>query len=192
MKKNVFGRQFKRDHNERKALFKGLMTSLVLHERIETTEEKAKAIKGSVEKLVTKAVKQGAASERLLLPYLHEDAVKKMITDIAPRFMTRPGGYTRIIRIGRRFNDDASMVVIEWVEKPVIRDVAPAKGKGLRAKSKTETTEQSAEIIEATVVAETKDTKKAKTAKKEKPAKAEKVEEEPKKVVKKTTKKESK
>ena len=55
MKKNVFGRQFKRDKNERTALFKGLMSSLVLNDRIQTTEEKAKAIKGKIERLVTKA-----------------------------------------------------------------------------------------------------------------------------------------
>jgi large subunit ribosomal protein L17 len=158
MKKNVFGRQFKRDHNERKALFKGLMTSLVLHERIETTEEKAKAIKGSVEKLVTKAVKQGVAAERLLLPYLHEDAVKKMITDIAPRFTGRPGGYTRIIRVGRRFNDNASVAVIEWVVRPVVTEDKAVKGK--KAKK-----DETPDVVEATVVSETKAKKKTKPAK---------------------------
>ncbi len=116
MKKNVFGRQFKRDTNERKALFKGLMTSLVMHERIQTTEEKAKSIKGNVEKLVTKALKKGENAKRELLPYLKEDAVKKMIADIAPRFANRRGGYTRIIKLGRRFGDNASVVVLEWVE----------------------------------------------------------------------------
>lgn len=117
MHKNIFGRQLKRDVNERKALFKGLMTSLVMHERIVTTEEKAKSIRGSVEKLVTKAKKKGIQARPLLLPYLHEDAVERLITDVAPRFSTRPGGYTRIIKIGRRFGDNASTVVMEWVEK---------------------------------------------------------------------------
>ncbi len=119
MKKNVFGRQFKRDANERKALFKGLMSSLVLKERIQTTEEKAKAIKGSVEKLVTRAKIKGVAATPFLLPYLHEDAAKRMITDIAPRFINRPGGYTRIMRLGKRFGDDASVVIIEWVDKGI-------------------------------------------------------------------------
>ena len=182
MKKNIFGRQFKRDHNERKALFKGLMTSLVLHERIETTEEKAKAIKGSVEKLVTKAVKQGAAAERLLLPYLHEDAVKKMITDIAPRFTNRPGGYTRIVRLGRRFNDNASVVVIEWVERPAL---LTSKGQ----KTNTKRQKQNGEQVEATVAASAKEEKKAKPAKKEKTVKEAK-EKETKKPAKKATKKE--
>ncbi len=178
MKKNVFGRQFKRDHNERKALFKGLMTQLVLHERIETTEEKAKAIKGSVEKLVTKAVKLGKNSERLLLPYLNEDAVKKMINEIAPRFTTRPGGYTRIVRLGKRFNDNATVVFIEWVEKA--QPVAAADKK----KSSAKVTSPS--VVEAEIVTDTKKTAKTKKTTTAKPTK-EKKETKP---AKKTTKKE--
>lgn len=117
MRKKIYGRQFKRDFNERKALFKGLMTSLVMHERIETTEEKAKAIQGSVEKLVTKSKKKGTAAKSLLLPYLSEDAVEKMFNEIAPRYTNRNGGYTRIIKLGRRFGDNAKVAIIEWVEK---------------------------------------------------------------------------
>lgn len=117
MKKNIYGRQFKRDINERKSLFKGLMTSLVMHDRIQTTEEKAKAIRGSIEKLVTKAKTKGLKATPLLLPYLHKDAVTKMISDIAPRFTNRAGGYTRIMKLGKRFGDDATVVFIEWVEK---------------------------------------------------------------------------
>jgi large subunit ribosomal protein L17 len=127
MKKNVFGRQLKRDTNERKALFKGLMMQLVVHERIETTEQKAKAIRGQIEKLVTKAKKKGAAAVPQLLPYLAESATKKIIGEIAPRFANRPGGYTRMVRLGRRFNDDATMVVLEWVEKSSNLKVQSAK-----------------------------------------------------------------
>lgn len=118
MRKQVFGRHLKRDTNERKALFKGLASSLVLHERIETTEEKAKSIKGFVEKMVTRANKENGAQARLILgAYLTNDALAKMFSDIAPRFVNRPGGYTRIVKIGNRFSDDASMVIMEWVEK---------------------------------------------------------------------------
>src|SRR5438046_1727281 len=113
MKKNTFGRNLKRDFNERKALFRGLMTELVMHERIQTTEAKAKAIRGSVEKLVTKAKRKGPGAKALLLPYLYEDAVVKMMAEIAPRFANRPGGYTRTIRLGRRFQDNAPTVFIE-------------------------------------------------------------------------------
>lgn len=116
MRKNVFGRQLKRDKNERKALFKSLMSALVLKERIKTTEEKAKAIRGQVEKLVTKAKKKGEAASSLLSSHLLPVAVEKMIKNVAPRFQNRPGGYTRIVKLGRRFGDNARMVLMEWVE----------------------------------------------------------------------------
>src|SRR5581483_3117451 len=117
MRKKVFGRKFKRDANERKALFKGLATSLVLYEEIKTTEEKAKAIKGMVDKLVTKAKKKEMASFELLQSFLTPTAAKKLIVDIAPRFTERSGGYTRIVRLGKRLNDGASVVMMEWVER---------------------------------------------------------------------------
>lgn len=116
MRKQVFGRHLKRDINERKALFKGLMSSLVMYEKIQTTEQKAKAIRAKTDKLVTAAKKGGLQATSLLQPYLTSVAVKKLMTDITPRFADRQGGYTRIIRIGRRFNDDATMVQMEWVE----------------------------------------------------------------------------
>lgn len=129
MRKQVFGRKFKRDANERKALLKGLMTDLVMKESIQTTEEKAKAIKGQVEKLVTKAKRKGVNAESLLQPYLSVVAYKKVMNDLALRFATRPGGYTRIVKLGQRFGDNARMVVIEWVDKtsaaiaPVVKEV---------------------------------------------------------------------
>jgi len=119
MRKKVFGRQFKRDKNERQALFKGLLSSLVLEERIETTEQKAKAIKGEAEKLVAKAKKETVLAKKLLGKKLNPKAIEKMISDVASRFNDRNGGYTRIIKIGRRFGDDANMVILEWVEKPI-------------------------------------------------------------------------
>lgn len=117
MKKNVFGRQFKRDANERKALFKNLLTSLVLHERIKTTQEKAKAIRGAADKLVTKAKKGGPEAYRSLAPEVNHTAIVKLINDLAPRFTARQGGYTRIIKVGRRLSDNAAMVLMEWTEK---------------------------------------------------------------------------
>src|SRR5690349_6198927 len=126
MKKKVYGRQFKRDANERKALFKNLMNELVLHERIQTTTEKAKAIRGQLEKLVTKAKRRKELSRQFLQPYFSSSAVEKVIFDIAPRFADRPGGYTRILKLGSRFSDNASMAVIEWVERPVKAEIVSA------------------------------------------------------------------
>lgn len=115
MRKRVFGRHLKRDTNERKALFKNLMTELILREKITTTQEKAKAIRGQIEKLITKAKRKGQQAEHLLQPYVSAEAVKKLITDIGPRFVEKPGGYVRLIKLGNRFYDNASMVVIELV-----------------------------------------------------------------------------
>ena len=137
MRKNVFGRQFKRDVNERRALFKGLMSSLVLEDRIQTTEEKAKAIKSQVEKLVTKARVGERHAESLLQPYLNAEAVKKMMTQIAPMFTKRQGGYTRIIKIGKRFSDNASVVLMEWVEKPLTVSLPEKKTPKKSAPKKT-------------------------------------------------------
>jgi large subunit ribosomal protein L17 len=123
MRKNVFGRQLKRDKNERSALFKGLITSLVLNESIKTTEAKAKAIKGEVEKLVTRAQKEKNLATRLLSKRLSPIAIEKMINEIGPRFAKRNGGYTRIVRLGKRFGDDAQVVLLEWVEKAQVKAV---------------------------------------------------------------------
>lgn len=115
MRKQVFGRKFKRDKNERKALFNGLISSLILKGRIETTLEKAKSVQGDIEKLVTKA-KKGEEARVELKKRLKAFEVDKMINQIAPVFKDRPGGYTRIIKTGKRFNDNASTAILEWVE----------------------------------------------------------------------------
>lgn len=116
MRKNIFGRRFRRDVNERRALFKSLMSALVLQEKIKTTEQKAKAIKGQVDKLVTKTKKNGAASADALREYLTAEAVQKLIHDITPRMSKRTSGYTRSMKIGSRISDNAAMVLMEWVE----------------------------------------------------------------------------
>lgn len=118
MRKNVFGRQFKRDRNERKALFKSLLSSLVIYERIQTTEAKAKAIKADADKLITKAKKSGLHAYKLIEPKLTAEAAKKLFEQIAPRFSKRQGGYTRIIRTANRLKDNAAQVILEWTEKP--------------------------------------------------------------------------
>lgn len=129
MNKNVFGRKFKRDVNERKALFKSLMSSLVLYERIETTESKAKAIKSQVEKLVTKAKQGDNSAKSVLEKSLSKPAFDKILKEIGPRFSKRAGGYTRIIKLGRRFGDDAPVAILEWVETAQIVPVEKTEEK---------------------------------------------------------------
>jgi len=158
MKKNVFGRQFKRDTNERKALFKNLLTSLVMEEHIKTTQEKAKAIRGAADKLVTKAKKGGTQGYRLLAPDVNHNAVEKLMTDLAPRFMSRQGGYTRMVKVGHRLSDNAAMVLMSWTDKPVVTAVEPKPA----AKKETKKVEkaQKKEAQEAKIVKEKKVTEK--------------------------------
>lgn len=133
MKKNVFGRKLKRDKNERKALFKSLMSSLVLREKIETTEAKAKAIRAEVDKLVTKAKQGGNSANLVLEKSLSRPAFEKIIKEIGPRFSKRQGGYTRLIKLGRRFGDDAPVAILEWVDKASAVAVLP-QAKALKVK----------------------------------------------------------
>ena len=161
MKKQVFGRQFKRDANERKALFKNLLTSLVLEERITTTEAKAKAIKAAADKLITKAKKGGPDAIRSLAPDVRYDAVEKLVNTIAPRFAERQGGYTRIIKVGRRVADNAPQVVMEWV----VKGEATVAVKGGKSAKKTKKAGKSTLVKKTTAVAKpTKETKSVKSA----------------------------
>ncbi len=125
MKKNVYGRKLGRDMNERTALFKALMSSLVLQESIKTTEAKAKAIKPEIEKLVTKAKHLEKGADAVLQKSLSKEAFEKMTKEIGPRFAQRQGGYTRIVRLGERFGDNSPLVLIEWVDK---MEIVPVEG----------------------------------------------------------------
>jgi large subunit ribosomal protein L17 len=120
MRKNVFGRQFSRDTNQRKSLFKSLISSLILDESIKTTVEKAKAIKGDADKIISMAKRGNETLARQLLQRsLGKVEIEKVIKDLAPRFSGRTSGYTRIIKLGRRFSDNAPMAIMEWVIKKV-------------------------------------------------------------------------
>ncbi len=163
MKKNVFGRKFKRDVNERKALFKSLMSSLVLRERIKTTEAKAKSIRADVDKLITTAKKNQDNARRFLAKSLSPDALEKLIIKVAPRFKDRQGGYTRIIRLGKRVSDHAQMVVMEWVEKEVIVEIEKETPKKVKVKKTKKPSSIKTSAINKPI------TKKSKTREKAKP-----------------------
>lgn len=142
MRKNIFGRQFKRDTNERKALFKGLISSLVLYGKIETTEEKAKAIKGQVDKLITRVKKNSKNISSDLSFYLNSEAFKKLILNI-DKFNKRNAGYTRIIKLGRRLNDNAKMVLMEFVDQ-IENQISKIEEADKMENKKTITTEKAA------------------------------------------------
>jgi large subunit ribosomal protein L17 len=126
MRHRVNGKHLNRTYDERRRLRMQLLTAMVQHERIETTEAKADFVRGELEKLVTVAKNglakpdtRGVHARRLAASRLNNnrDLVGKLFDDIAPRYATRPGGYTRVYKLGPRKGDAASMVVLEFVDR---------------------------------------------------------------------------
>jgi len=124
MRHHVAGRILSRDAGHRKALFRNLVRELYIHERITTTEAKARAIRAEAEKMITKA-KRGIGdgrihAQRQLVSFLNDKTVaKKVFDEFAPRYAERNGGYTRMIKLGKRTGDAAEMVILELVDSPV-------------------------------------------------------------------------
>ena len=111
------GRKLGRDAAHRRALYANLACSLIEHGRIQTTEAKAKAVKPFAEKMITLGRRGDLAARRQAVAELRsEDAVRKLFSDVAPRFADRPGGYSRIVKLGPRYGDAADMVYLELVD----------------------------------------------------------------------------
>ena len=121
MIKKVFGRKLSRSRPAREALFATLARSVILNGKMETTKAKAKAVQGDLEKFVTVAKKGGLAGMRRVLASLdnQRDAVDALYQKVAPSFIKRTSGYTRIIALPRRKGDNAEMARIEWTEKMI-------------------------------------------------------------------------
>jgi large subunit ribosomal protein L17 len=110
-------KHFSRASKPRRALLRGLMESLVEHGRIKTTVDRAKEVRRHIEKAITLGKKGDLGATRLLLSRLsNKSAVETIVKDISVRFKERPGGYTRVIKIGRRPGDTAEMAFIEFVD----------------------------------------------------------------------------
>ncbi len=108
------GYKLQRDPSARRALLRGLTTSVILHERIETTVTKAKAVRPQVERVITLAKRDNLHARRQAAAYLYEPAaVTKLFDSIGPRFADRAGGYTRIVRLGPRQGDGAETAILE-------------------------------------------------------------------------------
>jgi len=190
MRHRKSGRQFSRNTSHRRAMLRALTANLVAHERIETTEAKAKELRRVAERMITRARRLGAvaytphdkltvadrarrqAAQRQMARFLRRfavvgqgasekkiDLVEKVFIDLAQRFKDRPGGYTRIMKLGRRRGDNAPMTLIEFVSDtdPVV-EKAPAKAAAAKsekpaAKAKSEAAEAAAPT-EAAVEAE--------------------------------------
>ena len=125
MRHKIAGKKLSRSKDQRRALRRIMINQLFTHERIRTTRAKAQAIRGQAERLITLAKRGNSAGEaqmvharRLAAARMDDpEMVKKLFDDIAPRFDDRPGGYTRILKLGPRFGDSAEMVLIELIEE---------------------------------------------------------------------------
>ena len=110
------GRKLGRTKSHRKATLANLAAAVIEHKSIMTTTPKAKEARGTVERLITFAKKGDLASRRQVLRTLrNKELVKELFEDIAPKYADRPGGYTRVIKVGRRQGDDAPMAIFELV-----------------------------------------------------------------------------
>lgn len=129
MRHGISGRKFNRHAQHRKALLMNLAVSLITHEQINTTVAKAKDLRPYIERLVTRARDASVQSRRLLIARIRDErAVNKLITEIAPRYKNRAGGYTRVLKAGFRAGDNAPVAYIEFID----RNLA-AKGSGALA-----------------------------------------------------------
>jgi large subunit ribosomal protein L17 len=116
MRHGVKSRRFDRPTDQRLALFRGLVTDLLKYEQIKTTEAKAKNVSSLAEKMITLGKSGTLASRRRVLGYVYDkDVAGKVFDELAERYAERPGGYTRIVKLGPRLGDGAPMVVLELV-----------------------------------------------------------------------------
>jgi len=117
MRHRVAGRRLNRSTGMRRALFRNLISALIRHERIRTTEAKARAIRADAEKLITLAKRGDVnARRRIRRTITDPDLVQKLVNEVAPRYTDRPGGYTRMLKLGPRRGDAAAMVLLELVK----------------------------------------------------------------------------
>jgi large subunit ribosomal protein L17 len=159
MRHRVKGRKLGRTASHRSALMKALTTSLLKYKRIKTTEAKAKEARTYIEKLITKAKKNDLHSIRQIMTVINDrDVVKELFGEIIPKIGDRPGGYTRVIKLGNRAGDAAAMAILELVD---YNDIANKKAeerkerKDLKAQEKAEAKKEES-VPEAQLVEEAK------------------------------------
>lgn len=164
MRHRVKGRKLGRTASHRNALMNSLTTSLLKHKRIKTTEAKAKEARTFIEKLITKAKKNDLHSMRQVMSVVSDKGVvKELFAEILPKIGERPGGYTRVVKLGHRSGDAAAMAILELVD---YNDIANKKAeerkerKELKSQEKAEAKQE--EVVEEATVVEEKEEKKAK------------------------------
>ena len=116
-------RKLNRTSAHRQAMLRNMMNSLIEHEAIKTTVPKAKELRRVVEPMITLAKVDSVANRRLAFARLRDDAsVAKLFTELGPRYNARPGGYTRVLKMGFRVGDNAPMAFVELVDRPEVSD----------------------------------------------------------------------
>jgi len=151
MRHNVKGRKLGRTASHRKATLNSLITSLLKHKRIKTTLAKAKETRGFAEKLVTKARKGDLNAKKQVIDVIKDkEVVKELFSEIIPKIGDRPGGYTRVVKLGHRMGDAAQMAILELVDYNEVvtaraeeqKEKRDAKAKEKAEKAKAEQADQ--------------------------------------------------
>ncbi|HWR58361.1 MAG TPA: 50S ribosomal protein L17 [Thermodesulfovibrionales bacterium] len=136
MRHRVSGRLFGRTANQRKALLRGLIASLLEHQRIETTLAKAKEVKKLAERVITLGIRGDLHAKRVALSHVpNRSSIAKLFNEIAPRLSGRNGGYLRLVQTRNRINDSAPMAVLEFVDYEEVR-AKEAKKETKKSKAK--------------------------------------------------------
>jgi large subunit ribosomal protein L17 len=128
MRHQKSGRKFNRTSSHREAMFRNMAASLIKHELIKTTLPKAKELRRVAEPLITIGKVDGVANRRLAFSRLRDkEAVGKLFVELGPRYVSRPGGYLRIMKCGFRDGDNAPMAYVELVDRPMAKEAAAAE-----------------------------------------------------------------
>ena len=139
MRHHRSGKKLGRDSAHRKALYANLTASLIEHGRIRTTETKAKAVRPIAEKIITLGRDGSIHARRQVLAYIRsQEVTHKLFSEVAPRFKDRPGGYTRIVKLGPRQGDSAPMAYLEFVDFVPDRGAEEGEGSGRRRRRREE------------------------------------------------------
>lgn len=151
-----------RTASHRKALLSNMASSLILHKRIETTLAKAKELRKYVEPLITKAKNDTTHSRRTVFAYLHDkESIKILFGEVAEKVASRPGGYTRILKLGNRLGDNAETCIIELVDynETLLAPSTTEKGKTRRSRrSGAKKTAQDTPVTDTTAAAPSEST----------------------------------
>lgn len=150
MRHRVGYNRLDRTASHRKSLHRNMATSLFRHERITTTKVKARAVRRTVEKMITRAKVDSVHNRRTIGKLIKDEAVlAKLFTDIGPRMKSRPGGYTRMLKIGQRYGDATEMVILELVDRETTKTEQPRRRRRSEA-SQTTKDENASESKSAT------------------------------------------